>query len=181
MSFWVSAYCHRSVLSLTAKDLIVGIADRLQPLAYQFPGDRAEEETPEAIQAVLKRLCILPADAGKPFRHHALNFLDGGPDITTVYFGPEDAPGIIEQEVLPGRLAALHGAEAKRVKELLRAATESVSFALKVTHTTGIGFPLAVAAAATLVSSAGGIIRSGTSSWMVPAGREVDIILEYDE
>jgi hypothetical protein len=180
MSFWVSAYCHRSVVSITAKDLVIGIADRLQALVAQFPGDRPEEESTQAISALLKRLTIGPKE-GEPFRHHALRFLEGGPPITTVYFGKEDAPGIIEQEVLPGRLARMRRPEAQRIKELLRGATESVGFALKVTHYTGIGFPVALAAAATLVSFAGGVICSGNCCWMVPAGSGVDIILEYEE
>ena len=85
------------------------------------------------------------------------------------------------QEVLPGRLARMRRPEARWVKELLRGATESVGFSLKVIHHTGIGFPLALAAVATLVNFAGGVIRSGDSSWMVPSGNEVDIILEYDQ
>jgi hypothetical protein len=180
MSFWVSAYCHHSVQSVTAKDLVVGIGERVWGLADLFPGDRPEEESPEAIGALLKRLTIEPAGNDAPFPHHALRFLENGPPITTVS-RDEDVLAIIEQEVLPGRLARLRSPEAKRVKDLLRAATESVSFALKVTHHTGIGFPVALAAAATLVSGAGGIIRSGSSCWMVPAGPVVNIILEYDE
>jgi hypothetical protein len=181
MSYWIGAYCHRSVLPLTAKDLILGISERLEPLVYQFPSDRPEENTDEAIETALKRLKILPASNNKPFRHHALSYLKDGPPITTVFYSEEDTPGIIEAEVLPGRLARLRRPEARRVRELLRDATQSVAFSLKVVHHTGIGFPLALAAAVTLVDYADGIICAGGCSWMVPQGEFVDIILEYDE
>src|SRR5436309_441128 len=74
MSFWVSAYCHRDIRSFTAKDLLLGITDRLATLAEQFPGDRPEEESPEAIQAVLRRLEIAPGEE-EGFPHHALCYL----------------------------------------------------------------------------------------------------------
>lgn len=172
MSFWVTAYCHHTVAAVTPEDLLLGIADRLETLAVQLPGDRPEEETPKAVAVLLERL--------KVARDYTLSY-PGCPPITTVHFGPDDTPGIIAEEVLPGRLARMRRPEAQRVRELLRGATASVSFSLKVIHHTGIGVPLAVAAAATLVTHAGGVIRSGRSSWMVPAGRAVDIILEYEE
>jgi hypothetical protein len=82
----------------------------------------------------------------------------------------------LEDEVLAGRPEP----ELARVRQLLGAATESVSFSLKDHDVRGMGFPLAIAAAAHLVQTAGGVIRSGSYSFMVPKGDEVDIIASFE-
>jgi hypothetical protein len=184
MSFWVSAYCHRTVTDVGPKDLLGGIANRLESLEEQFPGDYSAGPG-LTIAGVLHQLEIVPATGPKKrFRIDALVYSEGAGPITTVHFDARhNVPGIIEQEVLPGKLARSRRPGANRVRELLAGATESVGFALKVAHYTGIGFPLAVAAAATLVTHAGGILCSGGRCWMVPGGPDgfhVDIILSYD-
>jgi hypothetical protein len=67
-----------------------------------------------------------------------------------------------------------------KVAPLLVEVTEDVSFALTPSHVRGMGFPLAVAAAATVVAETAGVILSGSYSWMIPAGREVDVLSEFE-
>jgi hypothetical protein len=178
MSFWVTAYCHKSVAGLRAKDLLVGIGHRLAFLAEQFPADDPHEDADPA--EVLHRLKIAERTRGA-FRPQSLNYREDGLFITLDHEGKLDnVVYVVQEEVLPGKLAQMRSPAARRVCDLLAGAVEYVSFALKVCHYTGAGFPLTIAAAATLVEHAGGIIRSGTSSWMVPDGEGVDIILEYD-
>jgi hypothetical protein len=43
-----------------------------------------------------------------------------------------------------------------------------------------MGLPLSIAAAAYLVQKAGGLIQSGSYSWMIPSGKEVEIIAEFE-
>ena len=57
---------------------------------------------------------------------------------------------------------------------------ETLSFSLTESQVRGMGFPICIAAAAQLVARRGGFIQSGRYAWMVPAGREVDILLEVD-
>ena len=81
----------------------------------------------------------------------------------------------LDQEVLSTRREP----EVARVRAMLAAAKEDVSFCLKADDVEAMGFPLAIAAAAYLVNRAGGgVIQSGSYSWMVPSGREVDVIAE---
>ena len=90
----------------------------------------------------------------------------------------EDARELIEeleQEVLSRRPPA----EIGEVRHRLTAARESVSFCLKAEDVEAMGFPLSLAAAGYLVEKAGGLIQSGTYSWMVPNGREVRVVAEF--
>jgi hypothetical protein len=82
----------------------------------------------------------------------------------------------LETDILP-RLEAKGLA---KVKRRLASASYDVSFALGVPDLTGMGFPLVIAGAATFVDHAGGVIQSGTYSWMVPDGSEVSILCEVD-
>jgi hypothetical protein len=180
MSFWVTAYCHDDASSVTPKDLMLGVSQRLAVLAAHFPGDRPEEETPEAIDALLRGLKFGPRYKGLRFG----SLIYGGDDFPPITLGRltgrDDVQGVIADEVLTGALGRLRRPAAKRVRELLSGAVDTVSFSLKTSHYTGIGFPLTIAAAATLVGRAGGVILSGSWSWMAPDGDDVDVILEYD-
>jgi hypothetical protein len=63
---------------------------------------------------------------------------------------------------------------------MLARAKEDVSFSLKAHDVEAMGFPLSIAAASYLVQKAGGLIRSGSYSWMVPSGKEVRILAEFE-
>jgi len=67
------------------------------------------------------------------------------------------------------------------VRQILSRTTEDVSFCLNSADLKGMGFPLSIAAAAYLVEQSGGLIQSGTYSWMIPDAQEVRILLELEE
>jgi hypothetical protein len=63
---------------------------------------------------------------------------------------------------------------------MLAQVKEDVAFCLKASDVDAMGFPLSIAAASYLVQKAGGLIQSGSYSWMVPDGKEVHVIAEIE-
>jgi hypothetical protein len=161
LSFWVHAFCKKSIADVTADELREGIAERLELLTYLFCPD--DEEPPKKVIARLR----VERRSPKTFLIH-LN--KSGPFINATRHGRD---AIEEVEAILPRFGKLDGLP--KVKKLLASATEDMSFDLKASHVRGMGFPVAIAAAATLVARADGVIQSGTYSWMVPSGREVDL------
>lgn len=169
MSFWVHAFCNESVASVTPKELADGIAERLTLLTYLFCP--AEEEEPSD---VLARLRIEDKSTNGTFRVFLMHYREGSPVFIRI--DRTDRGGIdeLEQEVLSERTEPA----VAEVRKMLAKATEDVSFCLKAHDVEAMGFPLSIAAAAYLVQKAGGLIQSGSYSWMVPKGREVEVIGE---
>jgi hypothetical protein len=171
MSFWVHAYCNESVASVTPKELADGIAERLKLLTYLFCP--AEEEEPSD---VLARLRIEDKSTDGTFRVFLMHYRADSPVFIRI--DRTDRGGIdeLDQEVLAlGTEPAL-----AKVRQMLANATEDVSFCLKAHDVEAMGFPSSIAAAAYLVQKAGGLIQSGSYSWMVPSGREVQIVAEIE-
>jgi hypothetical protein len=166
MTFWVHSFCKESVADVTADELQRGITKRLRPLTYLFCPE--DEEAPDV---VLARFRIEQRSAGTWLLRHR----NDDAFINISFYG-RDALDELETDILP-RLKA-NGLD--RVKALLAAATCDVSFALTVSDVRGMGFPLAIAAAATLVARAGGVVQSGSYSWMIPEGNEVKILCEVE-
>jgi hypothetical protein len=172
MSFWIHAYCNESVASVTPKELASGIAARLSLLTYLFCP--TEEEEPSEI---LARLKIEDKSTDGSFQVFLMHYRQDSPVFIRIDRTP-DRGGIeeLDQEVLANR----DGPSIARVRGMLAKVKEDVSFCLKAHDVEAMGFPLSIAAAAYLVQKAGGLIQSGTYSWMVPRGREVEIIAEFE-
>lgn len=171
MSFWVHAHCNESVATVTPKELAGGIAERLALLTYLFCP--AEEEEPGE---VLARLKIEDKSTDGTFREFLMHYRANSPVFIRI--DRSDRGGIeeLDQEILLQRKepAVAH------VRKMLSNAKEDVSFCLKAHDVEAMGFPLSIAAAAYLVQKAGGLIQSGSYSWMIPKGREVEIIAEIE-
>jgi len=175
MAFWVTAYCHRSVAAVTPAELRDGIAARLRSLTYLFCPE--DEEDPDA---VLARLRITAPVAGDSFQRYELRYRPGPVGLVLAERYPDrGSADEVDADVLAPRAGAGE-TDVSPVRDLLADVTETVSMGLKAHDVRGMGFPLAVAAAATLVERAGGVIRSGSYSWMVPDGRDVRILAEYE-
>ena len=172
MSFWIHAYCNESVASVTPNELASGIAERLSLLTYLFCP--AEEEEPSE---VLTRLKIEDKSTNGSFQVFLMHYRQDSPVFVRIDRTP-DRGGIeeLDQEVLANR----DGPSIARVRGMLAKVKEDVSFCLKAHDVEAMGFPLSIAAAAYLVQKAGGLIQSGTYSWMVARGREVEIIAEFE-
>jgi hypothetical protein len=172
MSFWVHAYCNNSVASVTPKELAGGIAERLKLLTYLFCP--AEEEDPDE---VLARLRIDDASTDGSFQAFLMHYRTDTPVFIRIdRTADRGAAEELDQEVLAHRTEP----EVVQVRSMLRHVNEHVAFCLKAHDVEAMGFPLSIAAAAYLVQKAGGVIQSGSYSWMIPRGREVSIIAECD-
>lgn len=172
MSFWVHAYCNDSVVSVTPNELVSGIAERLSLLTYLFCPAEAEEPAD-----VLARLRIEDKSTDGTFQVFLMHYRKDLPvfiriDRTADRGGIEE----LDREVLAHRSEP----SVARIRGMLRNVKEDVSFCLKAHDVESMGFPLSIAAAAYLVQKAGGFIQSGSYSWMVPLGREVEIIEEFE-
>jgi hypothetical protein len=156
---------------VNAKELADGIAERLTLLTYLFCPD--EEDEPAD---VLARLRIEDRSTDGTFQVFLMHYRADSPlfiriDRSTDRGGIEE----LDEEVLSTRTEP----EVARVRAMLTEAKEDVSFCLKADDIEAMGFPLSIAAAAYLVEKAGGgVIQSGSYSWMVPSGREVEFIAE---
>jgi hypothetical protein len=157
---------------VTPKELASGIAERLSLLTYLFCP--AEEEEPSD---VLARLKIEDKSTDGTFQVFLMHYRRDSPVFIRIDRTPHRG-GIeeLDQEVLAHR----RGPSIERVRGMLAKVKEDVSFCLKAHDVEAMGFPLSIAAAAYLVQKAGGLIQSGTYSWMVPSGREVEIIEEFE-
>jgi hypothetical protein len=172
MSFWIHAFCNESVASVTPRELAEGIAKRLKLLTYLFCPE--EEEEPDEVFARLK---IEDLSADGTFRTFAMHYRANSPVFITI--NRSDRGGI--DELLEDILADRTEPELDIIRPMLATPTEDVSFCLKAHDVEAMGFPLSIAAAAYLVEKAGGIIQSGDYSWMVPRGREVEIIAQIND
>jgi hypothetical protein len=173
---WVVAICERPVGQLRPKDLLVGIARRLAELTAFFDPD--EEEDPDEI---IRRLTIRPYDPKDPTSCLHLAYRDDHAPIVMDRVSGERCAADNEEELAEGAIRRKRGAAARRIRDVIGRAEERFAFCLKTSHLESMGFPIAVAAAASLVERGGGVIRSCETSWMEPDGDGVRIILEYDE
>jgi hypothetical protein len=172
MSFWIHAFCHQTVASVSTQELASGIAESLSLITYKFCPEK--EEDPEEVLARLKIEDMSGRGSFEVFRLHYR----------------ADSPLFIRMDRHSNRASIEemdHELLAKRpehemapVRDLLAKATEDVSFSLSLEDVRGMGFPLAIAAARHLVNKAGGLILSGRYSWMVPKGKEVKILTEFE-
>jgi hypothetical protein len=171
MSFWVHADCNDSVASVTPKELAGGIAERLELLTYLFCPEQEEEPSD-----VLARLRIEDRSTDGEFRVFLLRYRADSPLFIRIDRTARGGIAELEQEVLEQR----NEPAVARVRQMLAKATEDVSFCLTAHDVEAMGLPLSIAAAAYLVQKAGGLIQSGSYSWMIPSGREVEIIAEIE-
>jgi len=165
-------FCEQSTASLTADELQTGISKRLELLTSLFCPE--DEEDPDR---VLGRLRIESGSVGEGFEEFLLYYrADEQSFIPMVRY---DRGGVLEllEELSP---ASQGDRRLSSIIERLSRVTEDVSFCLKDYDVQGMGFPLSIAAAAYLVERAGGLIQSGTYSWMIPKGNQVDILLELN-
>jgi hypothetical protein len=172
MSFWIHAYCNKSVASVTPEELAAGIAERLELLTYLFCPEEEEEPTD-----VLARLRIEDKSTDGTFRVFLMHYRTDSPLFIRIDRTDDPQAEIEEvQELLPLRSKP----ELASISQMLAQAKEGVSFCLKAHDVEAMGFPLSVAAASYLVQKAGGVIQSGSYSWMVPDDREVRIVAEFE-
>ena len=112
-----------------------------------------------------------------------------GTDLLEIYYRP-DTERFIRVERWSGDAAAEEvgealedlkdaaGPDAAKVRTILDQTVETVAFELKLSDARGMGWPLAIAAAAKLSEQCGGVVYADDSGWMVPHGNEVDFLVK---
>ena len=171
MSFWIHAFCNESVASVQPQELKSAISKRLSLLTSLFCPEN--EEDPEI---VLERLRIENIPESSDFQSFLIHY--GPVGSTFIRADRNDRSGV--DELVADILPSIADAGVRKIEPMLRTVIDDVSFCLKVDDVQGMGFPLAIAAAAYLVERAGGLIQSGTYSWMEPYGNEVRMLHEID-
>jgi hypothetical protein len=168
MSIWIRTYSPRPLGPLDPTAFEAGIRQRLRLLTSLFCPD--DEEDPDV---VLSRLRISSRS----------------PDLLEIYYRAEPER-FIRVERWSGDAAAEEVGEAledledetaagaEKVRALLGQTVETVAFELKLSDAQGMGWPLAIAAAAKLAEQRGGVIYADDSGWMVPSGNEVDWLVQ---
>jgi hypothetical protein len=147
--------------------LQAGIRQRLPLLTALFCPD--DEEDPNV---VLSRLRIVPR----------------GADLLELHYHA-DVERFVRVERWAGEAAAeevgealedfedVAGPGAAKVRAIRDQTVETVAFELKLSDAQGMGWPVAIAAAAKLAEQCGGVIYADDSGWMVPSGNEVDFLV----
>ncbi|MFT3775971.1 MAG: hypothetical protein QM820_62295 [Minicystis sp.] len=168
MSVWIRALCTRTVADVTPADLAAGIAERL-PLVASLYGEEGAEE-------VARRLRI---EGQAPMSAWEL-FYRG--DEASIGLERWSKPGEVREEVdeLLETLADSDEDGVEDVRELLGQVVETVAFELKLSDCEGMGWPVAIAAAAVLAARGEGIIQADGEGWMVPEGKEIEHVLDGD-
>ncbi|HYO09569.1 MAG TPA: hypothetical protein VER17_11410 [Tepidisphaeraceae bacterium] len=168
MSIWIRTFSPRPLGPLDPSALEAGIRQRLPLLTALFCPD--DEEDPDV---VLSRLRITSQNA----------------DLLEIYYRA-DTKRFIRVERWSGDAAAEEvgealedledeaGPGAEKVRGLLGQTVETVAFELKLSDAQGMGWPLAIAAAAKLAEQCGGVVSADDSGWMVPSGNEVDFLVQ---
>jgi hypothetical protein len=167
MSIWIRTFCPRTVGALDAEVLRAGISERLKLLTYLFCPE--DEEEPADVLARL-RIESPVADRLQIFYRRELDRFLGVERWT----GSQAAEEVSEEVE---RIESYKGDGAVRVRKVLGETTETVAFELKPSDAQGMGWPLAIAAAAKLAEISGGVV-SADSGWMVPSGREVSFLVQ---
>jgi hypothetical protein len=171
MSIWVRALCTKSVGALTADDLRKGIADRLPVLSTYYGEPGAER--------ALAQLRV-ENESGDGFGAYRVHYGDDPARSVRVERWAEREHVRAEIVALLQRLADCDEEEVEDVRDHLALVVESVALELEVPDVRGIGWPVAIAAAATVAARGGGLIQADGEGWMHPNGREVEQLLDGD-
>lgn len=172
MSIRVRAVCTKSLSGISPEDLRAGIAERLPRLAA-FYGEPDPTET----------IARLRVERAGP---------EGGGDGLLVRYLEGDARGLrVERAVAPAEVKAEVGAlladledcdeeEVDEVRDCLAAAVEIAAIELAVSDAEGVGWPVVIAAAATLAARGEGLVQTEAEGWLAPSGSDVEHLIDAD-
>ena len=172
MGIWVNVFCRTPVDALRPADLVRGIERRLAVMTYLLRP--AEEEEPAA---VARRLDVESMSPGEPLRLLKIRY-QVDRDRALVAERWTD-PGLVAEDVqdLLGKIEASRETAARSIRDHLRGAVETVGIELKAGDARGMGWPVAISAAAEIAERGDGIIHAEGLGWVLPSGNEVDMVL----
>jgi hypothetical protein len=168
MSLRIRALCPSSIAAVTAETLCNGIAERLPVLAAYYGEDGAE--------ATIARLRADDAGDGA----WILRYAEGPSRSLRIERWTE--PGRVAGEVA-GMRALLSDCDedgVEDVRALLDDVKEVVGIEIEMSDVEGIGWAVAIAAAACFAARGGGLIQAENEGWMAPDGRGVEQVLDGD-
>lgn len=168
MSIWIRALCTKPLGDITPADLRAGIVERL-PLIAPTYGEDDHEPTAKG----------LVVDGEAPLHVCQIGYRGDGAGIRVERWTD---PASVKEEVSE-LLEDLEDSDedgADEVRELLGRVVESVALELKTSDCEGIGWPVALAAAACLAARGEGIIQADGEGFMLPRGHEIEHVLDGD-
>jgi hypothetical protein len=171
MSAWVRA-CLPRPIALSAELLKAGIAERLALLTYLFCPE--DEEEPDVVLERLRIDSLTASPEGPSFllRYRA--------DDMFITLDSSAEPDVVQGSVddLLERVARRSDPGATVVRGVLANTKQVVALALKVHDLDSMGWPLAIACAASLAKAGSGLVHADGWGWYGPDGREVAVVLE---
>ncbi|EYF04785.1 hypothetical protein [Chondromyces apiculatus] len=189
MSIFVRAVCTRGLGEVSAEALREGIALRLPTLATYYG-----EPDPETF---LARLLVSDAGGARRSPGEAFSVLEGGHGegtgaprgeaeggedrlICTVVRLQKGAERDAEVAALRSALDDCDEEDVDEVLDCLGEAVEVVQVAVDLGAVEGMGWPVAIAVAATLAERGDGLIQADGEGWMAVEGTGVEQILDAD-
>jgi len=168
MSIWIRALCTTTVGDVTPADLRAGIIERLPVTAALYGEDDPDATVPR-----------LRIEGEPPLRAWDLFYRGDGAAIAVERW---IKPAAVREEVgeLLETLAECDEDGVDEVRELLGRVTEGVALSLSLSDCEGVGWPVAIAAAAYLAARGEGIVQADGEGWMLPRGREIEHVLDGD-
>jgi hypothetical protein len=168
MSVWVRALCTKPLGDLAPGDLRAGIAERLPLLSALYGEDDHE--------AALARLRI---EGEPPLGVWEIAYREGDGFLRVERWKDRAE---VEEEVgeLMETLEDSDEDGVDDVRALCERVVETVGIELKISDCEGIGWPVAIAAAAFFATRGEGIVQADGEGWMLPRGREVEHVLDGD-
>jgi hypothetical protein len=169
MSIWIRAICRRSVEFTTPEELLTGITKRLMLLTYLYGEDDYEETT--------SRLRVENASRVETFEVYRIYYRQSGNSFIRV--ARWSKPSAVAEEVkeLVESLEDRREPEAEMIRQLLAETIETVGLELKQSDADGMGWPVAIAAAAYLADKGKGVVHDG-QGWLQPTAKEVHILID---
>ena len=174
MSIWIRALCTVPVDALTPEDLCAGIAERLPLLAATY-GEGGDQET-------IARLSVEVATPAGPAPQASvwlLRYREGEGFLRVERWSE---PAAVAEEVgeLREGLTDCDDEGVDDVRALLADVVETVGLELKMSDVEGIGWAVAIGAAACFAARGKGLVQADGEGWMAPRGNEVEHVLDGD-
>ncbi|MEO7092919.1 MAG: hypothetical protein ABI175_06695 [Polyangiales bacterium] len=168
MSSSIRIIARTTLSAVTPEQLYEGVSGRLESVTALYPRD---DDSP---RQVLSRLKIERADS-QPFGEWHLHYAGGGRPITVErLIGKAWEP---ERRALFDEVGQGDDPVSVRLRALLSEAKESVVLELTAGDVRGMGWPVAMAAAAALARASDGVIRADDEGWLEPKGKELTPLL----
>lgn len=169
MSIWIRTICRKSVASITPEELLTGINKRLMLLTYLYGQDDYED--------TVDKLRVENASSESTFQLYRIYYRKRGKTFIRVERWSK--PNSVAEEVkeLIASLEEYKTSAIETVRLLLDNALETIGFELKQTDASGMGWPVAMAAATYFAEIGEGLLYADGEGWFRPTEKEIEPLL----